>query len=65
MTNSFKEVTDQLTEIQESLKQAANISKDVPAKINQLIKEKNDLDERAEEMKRINADLKEKTSTLE
>ncbi len=65
MTNSFNEVAEQVTEIQENLKQAVNIVKEVPAKINQLLEEKKALEERTEEINRVNTDLKNKVSTLE
>lgn len=65
MTNSFNEVAEQVTEIQENLKQAVNIVKEVPAKINQLLDEKKALEERTEEINRVNTDLKNKVSTLE
>ncbi|MFX0122129.1 MAG: hypothetical protein ACFFAE_00695 [Candidatus Hodarchaeota archaeon] len=65
MTNSFNEVNEQLTEIQQNLAQAVNIAKEVPTKVNQLLKEKKELEERTEEIKRINTDLKTKISSLE
>lgn len=65
MTNSFNEVNDQLTEIQQNLIQAVNIAKEVPTKVNQLLKEKKELEERTEEINRINTDLKDKVSSLE
>ncbi len=65
MTNSFNEVTDQLAEIQKNLTQAVNIAKEAPAKIGQLLKEKKDLEERTEEINRLNTDLKNNVSTLE
>ena len=65
MTNSFNEVTDQLAEIQKNLTQAVNIAKEAPAKISQLLKEKKDLEERTEEINRLNTDLKNNVSTLE
>lgn len=65
MTNSFNEVTDQLAEIQKNLTQAVNIAKETPVKISQLLKEKKDLEERTEEINRLNTDLKNDVSTLE
>ncbi len=65
MTNSFNEVTDQLAEIQKNLTQAVNIAKETPVKISQLLKEKKDLEERTEEINRLNTDLKNNVSTLE
>ncbi|MFX1285828.1 MAG: hypothetical protein ACFFB5_19460 [Promethearchaeota archaeon] len=65
MTNSFNEVAEQITEIQENLMQAVNIAKEVPVKISRLINEKNALKEKTEEISRINTDLKNNVATLE
>ncbi|MHA2245084.1 MAG: hypothetical protein ACXADY_08955 [Candidatus Hodarchaeales archaeon] len=65
MTNSFNEINDQSAEIQKNLAQAVNIAKEVPAKINQLLKEKKDLEERTDEIDKLNTDLKTKVSILE
>ena len=65
MTNSFDEVNEQLTEIQENLSQAVNIAKEVPTKLSQLLTEKKELEEQMEEVKRMNTDLKNNISTLE
>ncbi|MFX0205123.1 MAG: hypothetical protein ACFFDT_03995 [Candidatus Hodarchaeota archaeon] len=65
MTNSFDEVNEQLTEIQENLSQAVNIAKEVPTRLSRLITEKKELKEQMEEIKRVNTDLKNKISTLE
>ena len=65
MTNSFNEVNEQLTEIQQNLTQAVNIAKEVPAKVSQLLKEKKELEDRMEEINRMNTDLKNTIATLE
>ena len=65
MTNSFNEVNEQITEIQQNLTQAVNIAKEVPAKVSKLLKGKKELEEQMEEIKRMNADLKNKIATLE
>ena len=65
MTNSFDEVDEQLTEIQENLSQAVIIAKGVPTKLSQLLIDKKELEEQVEETKRMNTDLKNKISTLE
>jgi chromosome segregation ATPase len=65
MTNSFNEVNEQLTEIQQNLTQAVNIAKEVPTKVNRLLKEKKELEVQMEEIIRMNNDLKNKNSTLE
>lgn len=64
MTNSFNEVNEQMTEIQQNLTQAVEIAKEVPSKISQMIEEKKNLEQENEEIKKVNTDLKNQVSTL-
>ncbi|UCE12448.1 MAG: hypothetical protein JSV04_09650 [Candidatus Heimdallarchaeota archaeon] len=65
MRNSFDEVTEHISEIQENLTQAVNTAKEVLPYISELLNQKTDLEQQINELRRNNSELKGQVSTLE